>query len=77
VGDTPGQKILYGAKQVTKGKFAEEHLLGSGLNTLYEGSSVSYPNATTPALQAKGLHTFAQSTVLIPIIIFCVLILRC
>jgi len=63
-GATPTEKTLRVATKTPpeKGSFLGGHLIGSGLQTLFEGRTICYPHAPTEAMQAKGLHVFAQST---------------
>jgi len=55
-GDTPGDKtITYGDVKVS-GHFDSEHILFAGINNLYEGITICYPN------QECKLTTLAMST---------------
>jgi len=65
VGDTPAGKILGYGEGKKEGFFDENHLVFAGINHLYEGVTICYPN------QESKLETIATSTDRNPCILMC------
>jgi len=65
IGDTPAGKILEYGSGDKSGFFDENHLVFAGINHLYEGVTICYPN------QGSKLKTLAMSTDGNPCILFC------
>jgi len=64
-GDTPAGKILKYGNPKEKGNFDQEHLVFAGINNLYEGVTICYPNGPSK------LVTLATSTDGNPCILKC------
>jgi len=61
VGNTPGGRILGYGNGLAPGEFDQDHLIFSGINYLYEGVTICYPEPVDHLARSSLVHLATSS----------------